>query len=868
MSNSGSDQGFNMQAVSSLLSDHDDDKEADAALVDSFFLPGGLFSDEGNGSDGNENIVTKSNSNMQNDSTPSRLSVHLSNNPWESGTSSSIPPNLTTESSIGNMQQLRPAYNMNRDHNGYPRSLQNIYNEDAKTNIHHSKLNNQFRNENARNTLGTPNAGKNRFHQIPDLVFPKRTENQQHNVVPSMTEKHSSRILGPPPGFHDGPSLSRSIDNMEITESNSREYSAMDFIATTNTSMEHKYLVAAKEDHVGTKNNGKPPVHKDNCLRSNFQDRDVNLLPPTIQHNTSLPSSQKSKTAGKFVKDMHIPTHGVQSHEFIGEEHNSYREHNAKEELVSKTTPDYNSESYEESEAEVVSMADLSKGSAEISKDSTEGDYGDEDEAGGQEEVYDDDDDDDDNDDDDDHEEEEDMDENSIPSTICVSVSAESNSSSLSTFSEVDKSELSSSHESGDVQKRHDEDLKDEAVGYATDEAHKSETVLGIGNSLDSSAGKNGKPDQEPCKIPAPSVNSVERKTGVSIESNNFLHARDGDNSSNFTTEKISELLRSTVEIFPHLIDLSLSSMQKIISFIKTTKRYKRFSSHMDLLCQDFQSIRNWLVDVKEVCVVLLTRLLNASQKHSRGMIEAVTIIFSFLFVLLKFGLIEALEEFNGVTSCYMVFYLMPKTCVAIMGYINLPHWTPHTVTWLAIFSLCQQVDAGTLHETSNISITLLLRKLVMDSSASTAKIENDRVRSKSTNTKNCQGPPPRQQQDQLSRQKDMQICFLLLKTIKTTLPILYMVEGFSSDFGSIIGATGTDLLTVAFVISVLRKSLLSSPIAWVSWALQILLAAFLRSCIFLDVLVLLIGLSSIRLIRFLDTQRMRGNGVHERSSK
>ncbi len=837
MSTSGSDQGFNIPVVSSILSDPDasntDNKEDDAALVDSFFLPGGLFSDEGG--PGNESNVAKSNNNNLQLEPPRRIPVHLPNNPWETGNSGTM-----AEASTGieplSMQQLQSANHMNHDKYS-TRPTQSIYSEaTTTTNINHFPLNSQFRND--RTTLGsTTSAESDPF--LPDLIF---NQNQQQNVtIPSTTT--TSKILRPPPGFQDGPTLSRSIDSTETMDSSSPKEVArndrgnsMDFFASTTTSTEREYLFSS-EDRMGTSTS-----YRD----ATTSDRYTNCPPTTFHHNTSLPTNHTidSKIA---QTTMNIPTRSVQSDE---EGSNKCLAKNVKEQLSSKATPDCNSESNEADDAVMISMTDASsKATSQISKDCTEGgDYGDENDADVQDEE---------------DENEGDEEENSIPSSICLSI-AESNSSSLSTCSgEGDhNSELSnSSRGSGHVQHTHDDDNDDLNEGNDTDQAHVSEIVVEIGNNLSSS---NGIPNDE--KSQAPSENSAERTPPST--SDKFLHD-DDKSSTTFTTEKLSALVRSVVESFDSIMDHSLSAMQRILSYTRTTKRYKRFSRQMELISQDFRSLRNWLVDMREVLSVLMMRLLDASQKHSRGMIEVVTVVLSFLFELLKFGLIEALEEFRGVTSCYMVFYLMPKTCVALMEYINLPHWTPHTVTWLAIFSLCQQVEAGILHETSNIPMPSLLRKLVIDSySTKPAIISDDDVFSKSTKMQQ-HGPPPRQQHDALSRQKDMQVCFLLLKTIKTVLPVLYMVEGFSSDFGSIIGARGTDLLAMAFVLSILRKSILSSPIAWVSWAFQILLAAFSPSCTVLDILVLLIGLSSIRLIRFLDMQRKLGNsGVYERSHK
>jgi hypothetical protein len=69
-------------------------------------------------------------------------------------------------------------------------------------------------------------------------------------------------------------------------------------------------------------------------------------------------------------------------------------------------------------------------------------------------------------------------------------------------------------------------------------------------------------------------------------------------------------------------------------------------------------------------------------------------------------------------------------------------------------------------------------------------------------------------------------------------------------------GVSGSSRLTTAFMMSLVRKSLVSSPIGWISWAIQVLLATHHHSTPLVDAFVLMSGLASIRLIRYLDALR------------
>mmetsp|Transcript_28017 Transcript_28017/g.76086 ORF Transcript_28017/g.76086 Transcript_28017/m.76086 type:complete len:293 (-) Transcript_28017:877-1755(-) len=283
----------------------------------------------------------------------------------------------------------------------------------------------------------------------------------------------------------------------------------------------------------------------------------------------------------------------------------------------------------------------------------------------------------------------------------------------------------------------------------------------------------------------------------------------------------------------------------------------------MKQLSKEFRNLIAWLIEIEEVFAVLLLRLVNAIGRVFLEITRALVMLFCFLFQMIKFGLIEAIEEFEGVTTCYAVFYLLPPTCVRLMDFINLPHWTPHIVTWMSIYSLCYLVKAGTLHETSDGSMLSLLGGISKTSSSRAATDSSNGVslESSSTLTTIQRDPiPHRKKRIEEYNTWDEHICYICLKLLKMLVPVLFLAEGFSSDFGTIVGAKSTSRLITAYNMIIVRKCLVKFPIAWISWAIQVLTATYCDSSLFLDFLILLTGLSSIRLMRYVDAHRRQGN--------
>jgi hypothetical protein len=112
--------------------------------------------------------------------------------------------------------------------------------------------------------------------------------------------------------------------------------------------------------------------------------------------------------------------------------------------------------------------------------------------------------------------------------------------------------------------------------------------------------------------------------------------------------------------------------------------------------------------------------------------------------------------------------------------------------------------------------------------------------------------------QGENERPRDERACKTILRILRFVLPTFFIADGFSSEFGTIMGVSGSSRLTTAFMMSLVRKNLVSSPIGWVSWAIQVLVATYYPSWPLLDQVVLVVGLSSIRLIRYLEGHRLK----------
>jgi hypothetical protein len=262
-------------------------------------------------------------------------------------------------------------------------------------------------------------------------------------------------------------------------------------------------------------------------------------------------------------------------------------------------------------------------------------------------------------------------------------------------------------------------------------------------------------------------------------------------------------------------------------------------SSHSAQMLATLRVIFEWMVDIKDVLTIWISQVLSSLRVVLVTITKALILFVSFLLQVWKYSLIEAVEEVN-VTICYMIFYFMPRFCLLLMEHVNLPHWTPHLLTTVAVFSLCNQIKPGPLQEES---ASIFQR----------AEQSTDDQAKDSTQSLASQDPA------ETETPRDERACKTILQILRYVLPAFFLADGFSSNFGTIMGVSGASRLTTAFMMSLVRKNMVSSPIGWISWAVQVLAATYYRSSSLLDQVVFVVGLSSIRLIRYLEGQRANG---------
>jgi hypothetical protein len=275
-------------------------------------------------------------------------------------------------------------------------------------------------------------------------------------------------------------------------------------------------------------------------------------------------------------------------------------------------------------------------------------------------------------------------------------------------------------------------------------------------------------------------------------------------------------------------VSLSDSTIQNNLREMKTN-----VVSQISVWKNTFHEYSAWMNDFTEVMAVLTATTWKTMSRAMTYANKAFAYSSMFLFQIGKFAFVEIIEE-PKVTICYIIFYFMPYFCSLLLRFFIIPHWTPHFITTIAVWSLCSQTTPGRI-QMGTISI-----RQVPDLFAKNGGVLSTEA-----------------------RPRDERACRTILHILRLVLPIFFFADGFSTEFGTIMGVSGSSRLTTAYMMSLVRKSLVSSPIGWVSWAVQVLLATHHPSSFVVDLLVLISGLSSIRLIRYLEVRRSGSKKRH-----
>ena len=414
---------------------------------------------------------------------------------------------------------------------------------------------------------------------------------------------------------------------------------------------------------------------------------------------------------------------------------------------------------------------------------------------------------------------------NSFPAIIRRSFSVESNVSSMSTCSEVDTSSFSS-HTSNNTHQY-------ENVEYDTDQAHVSQ----VGDIFENSS--HGKENSE---------NASDQSISPSL-TQSPVYPPEGSLDRKCTFNNISGQQRAVAflwSIFEYFSEAiyqgigSISSRIRKLSFcLSIESAHAMVSQHIIILYSEVSKITNWLKAVEGIFAAYIQKWRKKSDRSVVAIKKVRMIAYSIGFKIINSCILESQESVD-VTICYATFYIIPKLSSLLMGWFNVPHWTHHIVTLITVFPLCYQVEMNNNHTSIN-------------------NLADQPARQYSTGKYQQQSQQQEQHRDEkiaTTRPQDENFCRNILRILRFVLPILFIADGFSSQSSSIIGAGGSSQLTTAYMMSLIRRNILSSPVGWLSWSLQVVLATYQHSWYFLDCTIVLIGLSSIRLIRYLDTQR------------
>lgn len=218
----------------------------------------------------------------------------------------------------------------------------------------------------------------------------------------------------------------------------------------------------------------------------------------------------------------------------------------------------------------------------------------------------------------------------------------------------------------------------------------------------------------------------------------------------------------------------------------------------------------------------------------------------TFILELLKFALVDSLEDF-GTTLCFAVFYFLPGFCSLLMRVVDLPHWTSHFLTTAAVCSMSYPANPGKAY-TSSVPLSEFIKN---------AGQRDDLAQ---TNSVHCN---LNKVHHEGGRRRSGRVHRKWLNLFRYTLPVVFFAVGFSVDSAATIGNSGASRLKTAFVMSLVRVNLVFSLTAWLSWTIQVLLTTYYSKWALLDPCILVIGLSSIRLMRYMERKRLLQRKIH-----
>jgi hypothetical protein len=184
---------------------------------------------------------------------------------------------------------------------------------------------------------------------------------------------------------------------------------------------------------------------------------------------------------------------------------------------------------------------------------------------------------------------------------------------------------------------------------------------------------------------------------------------------------------------------------------------------------------------------------------------------------------------------CYLVMYMTPVVCDWIMDSADLPHFAPHVISNVVLFLLCQRLD-----QLSTTDISSPSRRSMINAGSGVLASAN-------FNQQHFFAEANR-------RKLHRDVLHRILRSLRWALPFSFYLEGFSETNASFMASDTPIRLILAYFLSLTRGGLLLSPLSWIGWSVQVLLASYLPYGYLLDVTLLLVGLAFVRLVDELQT--------------
>jgi hypothetical protein len=181
---------------------------------------------------------------------------------------------------------------------------------------------------------------------------------------------------------------------------------------------------------------------------------------------------------------------------------------------------------------------------------------------------------------------------------------------------------------------------------------------------------------------------------------------------------------------------------------------------------------------------------------------------------------------------CYVGFGLVPVVCDLVMEHADFPHFTPHIISHVILYFLCS-LD----RRPNDIEVAVSPRR-----GKPAAFGGNSNSGSKPYFGQQCSLDDDR---PKLS----YNLSIWMLRTIRLSLPLNFLLDGFSDSNASFMTVRSSFRLTQAYTLALTKKSLLLSPVAWIGWSLQILFATYIPAGYLLNTFLFVVGMAAIRLV-------------------